>query len=63
MSIPALGAVSPTSARVSQQISISGQYIGLPLKIELRLLNGDIIDVGNFGWQETPGTVDQAHLF
>jgi hypothetical protein len=55
MSIPAIGAVSPSSARVGERVYISGQYIGVPSKIELRLPNGDIIVVGNYGHEETPG--------
>ena len=67
MSIPAIGAVSPSSARVGERIYISGQYIGVPTKIELRVPVADytlpnsvtayqIVDVGNYGHQETPGT-------
>lgn len=64
MSIPAIGAVSPTSARVGQRIYISGQYIGFPEKIELRVpianpsnpaVAYEVVEIGNFGWQETPG--------
>lgn len=65
MPTPVIIAVSPSSARVGERIYISGQYIGVPTKIELKVpiqnpsnpaVNYYFETIGNYGPNETPGT-------